>query len=101
MIVLQAEHPGDDEMLVNLAVSALEMLGSITSVAAPGEESEAELGRPLSKGEQPHPQACVLYILRVGVIDRLGESGQVSMPVLDQSQALSDQNPDHQENDIF
>lgn len=63
---------------MNLAASALEMLGSVPIAAAPGEESEPELGRALSKGEQPHPQACVLYILRVGVIDRLGEAGQVS-----------------------
>ena len=73
---MQVEHPGDDERLVNLAVSALEMLGGMTNPAVP-EEGETELGRPLSKGEQPHPQACILYILRVGVVERLGEAGQV------------------------
>lgn len=69
------EHPGDDERLVGLAVKALEMLAN--TGLGPLEEGEPELGRPLCKGEVPHAQACVLYILRVGIIERLGEAGQV------------------------
>lgn len=78
-IHLQSEHPGNDERLVDLAVAALEMLGGVTGPAASSlEDAEPELGRPLSKGEQPHAQACVLYILRVGIIEGLGEAGQAS-----------------------
>ena len=50
--------------------------GSLPNGAA-AEEGEPELGRFLSSGEVPHAQACVLYVLRVGIIERLGEAGQV------------------------
>ena len=36
-----------------------------------------ELGAGLASGEMPQPQACVLYILRIGVVERLGELSQV------------------------
>jgi len=73
------EHPGDDEVLVELAARALEVLGSLQGDRGSGplEEGEPELGWSLSRGEMPHAQACVLYILRVGVIECLGEAGQV------------------------
>ena len=77
---MQKENPSDDEGLVNLAVNALEMLASIGGSVPNGaaaEEGEPELGRFLSSGEVPHAQACVLYVLRVGIIERLGEAGQV------------------------
>jgi hypothetical protein len=74
------EHPGDDGLLVELAARALEVLGSFQAGGGPAalEEGEPELGWALSGGEMPHAQACVLYILRVGVIECLGEAGQVT-----------------------
>ena len=38
--------------------------------------SEFELGLGIGGGERPHAQACVLYIMRAGVIEQLGEGGQ-------------------------
>ena len=49
------------------------------SAAAPTGEG-ADLGTGIASGEMPQPQACVLYILRVGVVERLGELGQVLLP---------------------
>ena len=37
---------------------------------------ETELGMGIGGGERPHAQACLLYIMRAGVIEQLGESGQ-------------------------
>jgi hypothetical protein len=78
------EHPGDDEVLVELAARALEVLGSFPGGggSGPSEEGEPELGCSLSRGEMPHAQACVLYILRVGVIECLGEAGQVNNSIV-------------------
>lgn len=39
--------------------------------------AEAELGQGLASGEAPAATAAVLAILRVGVIEQLGEGGQV------------------------
>lgn len=78
---MQAEHPGDDKVLVELAALVLEVLGGFPSGAIPpgvADEGEVELGWPLSGGEMPHAQTCVLYVLRVGVIESLGEAGQVT-----------------------
>jgi hypothetical protein len=37
---------------------------------------DVELGVGIGGGERPHAQACILYIMRAGVIEQLGESGQ-------------------------
>lgn len=69
---------GDEKDLVGLALQALEMLGNIQTVQG---HSDGELGQVFSKGELPHAQACILYILRVGIIEQLGEQGQVRGPL--------------------
>lgn len=81
-LLLQSEDAADEEAVVGLAARALEMLASVATAATaatavPAEDGEPELGSFLAGGEMPHAQACVLYILRVGVIERLGETGQV------------------------
>ena len=50
--------------------------GSRCSAVAGG-AGDAELGAGIASGEMPQPQACMLYILRVGVVERLGELSQV------------------------
>lgn len=63
---------------MGLAASALEMLARVKGpTTSPAEDAEPEIGQPLAKGEQPHAQACVLFVLRVAVLERLGEAGQV------------------------
>jgi hypothetical protein len=37
---------------------------------------DIELGMGIGGGERPHAQACILYIMRAGAIEQLGESGQ-------------------------
>ena len=75
---MQKEEAASETGLVDLAVRALEMLAQVgASPGAAPEEGEPELGWGLASGEMPHVQACVLYILRVGVIEQLGEQGQV------------------------
>lgn len=37
---------------------------------------DVELGMGIGGGERPHAQSCVLYIMRAGAIEQLGESGQ-------------------------
>jgi hypothetical protein len=77
---LQRNEQGDENVLVDLALQALEMLANITKAPS---QSEGELGQALTNGELPHAQACVLYIVRVGVIEQLGEQGQVWGPYLE------------------
>lgn len=51
------------------------MLGTIQPAkAAAG--GEADLGAGIAGGELPHAQACVLYVLRTGVVEQLSETGQ-------------------------
>ena len=82
-VMLQKRNAAGDDALVNLAAKALEMLASIGPVqgapALSAEEGEPDLGAFLTSGEMPHAQACVLYILRTGVIEGLGETGQVRL----------------------
>ena len=73
---MQKSKPGDDKALVDEGMKALEMLGSVEPSHLSSEDTE--LGSFLSSGELPHAQACILYVLRVGVIESLGESGQAS-----------------------
>lgn len=75
---LQESGEGDSE-LVEVAATALEMLAAVSARMPPAAavDGEPELGAALSSGEIPTAQACVLYAVRVGVIDRLGEAGQV------------------------
>lgn len=77
-ICLQKE--GEEGVLVDLAVTAIEMLAQASAPAdkasAQG-NADAELGQGLSSGEMPAAQASVLYVLRGGVIEQLAENGQV------------------------
>ena len=40
---------------------------------------EQEIGAGVASGEMPHAQACILYLLRIGVIEQLSEAGQRAM----------------------
>lgn len=51
------------------------MLATIEPSHLSGDDTE--LGSFLASGELPHAQACISYILRVGIIECLGESAQV------------------------
>ena len=55
-------------------VQMVDMLGLVSPKPPPG--LEAELGVGIAGGELPHAQACVLYILRTGVVEQLSETGQ-------------------------
>lgn len=72
---------------MDLAVKAIEMLAQLGNAAADRAASasssgaEADAGQGLGSGEVPAAQAAVLYVLRVGVIEQMGETGQVSTHV--------------------
>ncbi|KAL4425068.1 hypothetical protein ABPG77_010382 [Micractinium sp. CCAP 211/92] len=71
----------EEQAFAELALRVLEMLGAACLAAGSYQEAsivpgEGELGMGTGSGERPHAQACVLYVLRVGVIEQLGESGQ-------------------------
>ena len=58
------------------------LLGSVLSTLGVDlccSSGEAELGQGLASGEAPAATAAVLAILRVGVIEQLGEGGQVRL----------------------
>ena len=55
-------------------VQLLEMLSTLQPREAVG--AEADLGAAIASGELPHAQACVLYVLRTGVVEQLSEAGQ-------------------------
>ncbi len=109
--VLSAQSGADEGPFVEVALTALEMLGAACTAAGSYPEKsfaagDAEIGMGVGAGERPHAQvsveyctvvvqrgnasflllgslrrwrgvqACVLYILRAGVIERLHESGQ-------------------------
>lgn len=38
--------------------------------------AEQEIGAGVASGEMPHAQACVLYMLQIGVIEQLSETAQ-------------------------
>ena len=38
--------------------------------------AEQEIGAGVASGEMPQAQACVLYMLQIGVIEQLSESSQ-------------------------
>ena len=63
-------------MLVDLAIKAIEMLAAVKPAAAAA-ATDGDSGAGLSCGELPMAQATVLRILRVGIIERLSETGQV------------------------
>ena len=63
-------------MLVDLAIKAIQMLAAVKPAADRG-TSDGDSGAGLSCGELPMAQATVLCILRVGIIERLSETGQV------------------------
>ena len=61
---------------MDLAVKTIEMLAAVKTSPDKG-APEGDVGAGLSCGELPMAQATVLCILRVGIVERLGESGQV------------------------
>ena len=61
---------------MDLAVKTIEMLAAVKTSSDKG-AAEGDVGAGLSCGELPMAQATVLCILRVGIVERLGESGQV------------------------
>jgi hypothetical protein len=80
-MVLQKK--GDEGELVNLAGKAIEVLAQVGNTAGDRQSqansgAEADAGQGLGSGELPAAQATVLYVLRVGVIEQMGETGQVS-----------------------
>ena len=70
---------GEEGELVDLAIKTVEMLAAVKPAADKG-GGDAEVGAGLSGGELPMAQATVLCILRVGIIERLGETGQARPP---------------------
>ena len=70
------QSDGDEGVLVDLAVKTIEMLANVKTPSDKG-AAEGDVGAGLSCGELPMAQATVLCILRVGVVERLGEIGQV------------------------
>ena len=52
------------------------MAAAVKGAPAPAEQ---EIGAGVASGELPHAQACVLYLLRIGVIEQLSEAGQRTM----------------------
>ena len=62
---------------MDLAIKTVEMLAAVKPVADRS-GADADVGAGLSGGELPMAQATVLCILRVGIIERLGETGQAS-----------------------
>eukprot|EP00887_Chlorella_sp_A99_P005661 scaffold1.g5661.t1 len=76
-----APGPAGDPALVDLGLRVVSMLGAACEAAGAAPErpvagGEGELGLGTGSGERPRAQACVLYVLRVGVIEALGEGGQ-------------------------
>lgn len=74
----------DESLFVDPALKPLESLAAACIQANGASEkgfcgTDGELGSGISGGERPHAQACVLYILRAGVIEQLGEKGQRSL----------------------
>ena len=70
----------EENDLVELSVQLATMLSTVASAYIDAKKrgqigGHPELGHGLSTGELPIAQACVLYILRVGVFRRLSESG--------------------------
>ena len=70
------QSDGDEGVLVDLAIKAIEMLAAVKPAAAAA-ATDGDSGAGLSCGELPMAQATVLCILRVGIIERLSETGQV------------------------
>lgn len=74
------QEGGDEDALVGLAVKAIEALAEVGNAC--GDRlllgSEVDAGQGLGSGELPAAQAAILYVLRVGVIEQMGETGQVS-----------------------
>ena len=58
---------------MDLAIKTVEMLAAVKPAADRG-GADADVGAGLSRGELPMAQATVLCILRVGIIERLGET---------------------------
>ncbi|KAK9798183.1 hypothetical protein WJX73_010462 [Symbiochloris irregularis] len=74
--LVQANEHEEEGQLLDLGVKAIEMLARCTGTGSAPSGGEPDLGVGIASGEMPQPQACVLYIVRVGVVERLGEPGQ-------------------------
>ena len=79
---MQAKYGADEPFLINTAAKLVELLASLGSSRASGvavSDSGSAPGNDLGpgQGEMPHAQAAVLYVIRVGVMEQLSETGQV------------------------
>ncbi len=79
---MQAKYSADEPFLINTAAKLIELLASLGSSRASGvavSDSGSAPGNDLGpgQGEMPHAQAAVLYVIRVGVMEQLSETGQV------------------------
>ncbi|KAL0055345.1 hypothetical protein WJX82_010851 [Trebouxia sp. C0006] len=78
---MQAKYSADEPFLINTAAKLVELLASLGSSRASGvavSDSGSAPGNDLGpgQGEMPHAQAAVLYVIRVGVMEQLSETGQ-------------------------
>ncbi|KAA6419849.1 MAG: hypothetical protein FRX49_10212, partial [Trebouxia sp. A1-2] len=78
---MQAKYSADEPFLIDTAAKLIELLASLGSTRASGvavSDSGSAPGNDLGpgQGEMPHAQAAVLYVIRVGVMEQLSETGQ-------------------------
>ena len=69
----------DETIFIDEGIKPLAALGLAANAGAserPYGTGDAELGTSLSAGDRPYAQACIIYILRAGVIEVLGEAAQ-------------------------
>jgi len=76
------QEGSDESSLVRLAVKVIEALAEASNAC--GDRlllgTEGDVGQGLGSGELPAAQAAILHVLRVGVIEQMGETGQVDSP---------------------
>ncbi len=79
---MQAKYSADEPFLINTAAKLIELLASVggskASSAAPDSGSAPGNDLGPGQGEMPHAQAAVLYVIRVGIMEQLSETGQAS-----------------------
>lgn len=78
---MQTKYAADEPFLINAAAKMIELLASVSGGkgTAAAADSGSAPGNDLGpgRGEMPHPQATVLYVIRVAVMEQLSETGQV------------------------
>jgi hypothetical protein len=71
----------DEAAFLEPAMRPLEALAAACAQAGAAPERgpsgvEGEVGSGVGGGQRPHAQACILFALRTGVVEQLGEGGQ-------------------------